>query len=154
MSDSKSVFKKNIMIVTSNMGIRSGTFLSKLISESSINGVTLEKTYCNSLLNHTLPPVNLSLDKADALCSALGIPLHRLVNPRFEHTGVTEEDFVISTKLLSECIQIAKSVADENGLDHNFMGILASNLYLLKLRNAEDKLIYSIIVQLVKEYTC
>lgn len=142
MSCAKDNFKLNFIKQARLKGISSGTELARLAS--ALGAGTVEKTYCNDLLNENKPAINLSLDKAELLSKTLGVSLKDMLSDEKS----SNEQMELET--LRKHLCIAKQVASQNNINNaEFIAELTSVLML----STSEEFSLSEIVRLTKKFS-
>lgn len=148
MSSAKEIFKRNVIAVAKHKNISGGSTLSRLAEQFS--NVGIEKTTCNSLLKETEEPKNLSLDKAEAVSLALGIPFYDMVNPYFSVAGSSKP---FDMEVLKESMLTAKTISEREKVDNaNFECELATYLYHAKVNAVAEPERYYQITKITRQY--
>ncbi len=149
MVTAKEVFKRNFLKAARANGISSGTALSKLAASVSDKGI--EKTYCNSLLKESDEPLNLSLDKAEAVCLALNVPIHEILNPCYTHGSKKATQFDVA--ILAESLRMVRAIADREGIESaDFESRLASYIYFAKSNDVSEGERYIEVSRITREF--
>ncbi len=149
MATAKEVFKRNFLSVARTQGVTSGTALSKIASGLSDKGI--EKTYCNSLLKESDEPINLSLDKAEAVSLALKVPIYDMLNPSFNYGVRSHTKFDL--EVLSDSLRLVRNIAEREGIENiEFESTLASYIYFAKQNDIPEAERYAEVSRITREY--
>lgn len=145
----KDIFKRNFVAIARSKKISSGTALSKLAAE---NKKQIEKTYCNSLLKEDSNPINLSLDKLEAISSALNVPAYQMLNPSFNYDTTIQAEFDLAA--LANSIKLARLIAKKEGIDNvDFECSLASFLFFADEHDMPEAERYTEVFRLTRKFT-
>lgn len=149
MATAKEVFKRNFLSVARAQGVTSGTALSKIAAGLSDKGI--EKTYCNSLLKESDEPINLSLDKAEAVSLALKVPIYDMLNPAFNYGAKKNTKFDLA--MLAESIRMVRHISEREGISNaDFESALASYLYFAKENDVPEVERYAEMARIIRDF--
>ncbi len=149
MATAKEVFKRNFLSVARAQGVTSGTALSKIAAGLSEKGI--EKTYCNSLLKESDDPINLSLDKAEAVSLALKVPIYDMLNPAFNYGVKSNTKFDLD--VLSDSLRLVRHIAEREGIENvEFESTLASYIYFAKQNDISEAERYAEVARITREF--
>lgn len=148
MATLKEVFKRNFLSVARAQGVTSGTALSKLAAEHKKQ---IEKTYCNSMLKENDEPINLSLDKLEAISAALKVPAYDMLNPSFNYGAKSQTKFDLP--MLAESLKLVRHIAESEGIENfDFESSLASYIYFAKQNDVPEAERYAEVARITREF--
>ncbi len=148
MATLREVFKRNFLTVARAQGLTSGTALSRL---AALHNKQIEKTYCNSMLKESDEPINLSLDKIEAVSAALKVNAHDMLNPDFNYGAKIQTRFDLA--VLSDSLRLVRHIAESEGIENfDFESALASYIYFAKQNDIPEAERYAEVARITREF--